>query len=90
MTHPASSVQRLLKQWGDEAVIFDQASGDTHYLKPFTLAVYQACCEHPGYNEEELAGVLATRIGVSITPDLHEWTQTTLDSLHTIGLLESA
>ena len=90
MTHDPSLPSRLSKSWGDEAVVYDAASGDTHYLKPLTRALYQTCRDHPGYTSAELAAALATRLGVANTPQLHEFTEDTLASLHKIGLLESA
>jgi PqqD family protein of HPr-rel-A system len=90
MTHASPPPSRLLKSWGDEAVVYDAASGDTHYLKPLTLALYQTCREHPGYTSTEITAALATRIGVADTPQLRELADETLDSLRKIGLLESA
>ena len=88
MTLAASSPHRL-KIWGDEAVAYDTASGDTHYLKPFTLALYQACLEQPGLTTIQLARRLAGRLEIDNTPELHELTEDTLDSLSAIGLLET-
>ncbi|MDZ7595693.1 MAG: HPr-rel-A system PqqD family peptide chaperone [Thiobacillus sp.] len=79
-----------MKSWGDEAVAYDTASGDTHYLKPLTLALYQTCRDHPGYSPDELVAALANRLGVPDTPQLHELTKDTLAGLRKIGLLESA
>ena len=90
MTHTPSLPPRLLKNWGDEAVVYDAASGDTHYLKPLTLALYQTCRDHPGYTAHEIAAALATRLGVPDAPHLHELTEETLARLHRFGLLESA
>jgi PqqD family protein of HPr-rel-A system len=70
--------------------LFNTASGDTHYLKPLTLALYQTCRNHPGHTSAEFAAELATRLGVADTPQLHELTAETLASLRKIGLLESA
>lgn len=85
-----TSMRLLLKSWGDEAVVYDTASGDTHYLKPLTLALYQTCRDHPGYTSAEIAAALATRLNVAITPQFMELTDDTLNSLRKIGLLESA
>ena len=90
MTRASSHPPRLLKSWGDEAVAYDTASGDTHYLNPLTLALYQTCRDHPGYTSAELAAALATRVGLADTPQLRELTDDTLASLRKIGLLESA
>lgn len=80
----------LFKSWGDEAVLFNSASGDTHYLKPLTLALYQTCRAHPGYTSTEIASALATRLGVADTTGFQELADDALNSLHRIGLLESA
>jgi len=90
MVQTQAQNSRLLKSWGDEAVVYDAASGDTHYLKPLTLALYRTCREHPGYTSTDIAAALATRLGVADTPQLRELADETLDSLRKIGLLESA
>lgn len=71
--------------------MFNTASGDTHYLKPLTLALYQACRDHPGYTPDELAVAVAPQLGVATdTPEFREQTLDTLASLRKIGLLKSA
>jgi PqqD family protein of HPr-rel-A system len=80
----------LLKSWDNEAVLFNAASGDTHYLKPLTLALYQTCRDNPGYTAGQLADALAARLDVAKTPQFMELTEDTLSSLRAIGLLESA
>lgn len=90
MAYASSPASQLLKSWGDEAVVYDTASGDTHYLKPLTLALYQTCRDHPGYTSAELAAALATRLDTTETPQFRELIDYTLDSLHKIGLLKSA
>ena len=90
MTRVLPLPTRLLKNWGDEAVVYDAASGDTHYLKPLTLALYQICRDHSGYTSTEIATELAARLRVANTPQLHELTEETLNSLRKVGLLESA
>ena len=89
MKHAASPLPRLLKSWGDEAVIYDTASGDTHYLKPLTLALYQACRANLGATPAELANALATQLGFADTPELLELTEDTLQHLRKINLLET-
>jgi len=79
-----------IKNWANEAVAYDTASGDTHYLKPLTLALYQTYRDHPGYTSAEITVELAQRLGVADTPQLQELTEETLASLRKIGLLESA
>ena len=90
MTRVLPHPTRLLKNWGDEAVVYDAASGDTHYLKPLTLALYQICRDHPGYTSAEIAAELATRLSMANTPQLRELTEETLSGLRKISLLEPA
>jgi PqqD family protein of HPr-rel-A system len=87
MTHASSLTPRLLKSCGDETVVYDTAAGDTHYLKPLTLALYQTCRDQPGCT---LAAALATRLGVADTPQFHEQTEDALANLRKVGLLGSA
>ena len=89
MTHVSQPPSLLLKSWGTEAVIYDTASGDTHYLKPFTLALYQICSVHPVYTSAQLAAMLAARLELADTPELLELTEDTLNHLRKIRLLES-
>ncbi|MFP5417728.1 MAG: HPr-rel-A system PqqD family peptide chaperone [Gammaproteobacteria bacterium] len=89
MTEVVATPPRLMKSWGNEAVLYDQASGDTHYLKPLTLALYQTYCDHPHYTPAELAAALAARVGVANTPDLLDLIEDTLDQLRAINLLDA-
>lgn len=82
--------QRFLKTWGDEAVVYDVASGETHYLKPLMFALYQLCRDQPGRTSTELAAALADRLGVEDTPQLQDLIAETLDGLCRIGLLQAA
>jgi PqqD family protein of HPr-rel-A system len=78
----------LLRTWGEEAVVFDTASGDTHYLKPLTLALYQTCREHPGFSSAAIFEAVAQRLSLALTPDFSLLADEALTSLRQIGLLE--
>ncbi len=84
-----STPARLLKCWGDEAIVYDTGSGDTHYLKPLTLALYQTCREHPQQTAPEIAALLAQRLNVADTPQFRELAEDVLTDLRNIGLLAS-
>jgi len=90
MVHVSSAPSRLLKIWGDEAVVYDAASGDTHYLKPLTLTLYQICRDHPEYTSTERATALAAHFDMTATPPLQELAEDAFHSLRNIGLLVSA
>lgn len=89
MLQATPSSNLLLKCWGDEAVVFNVASGDTHYLKPLTFALYQTCREHPGFTAEQLAATLAQRLKMADTPQFHDLADEVFGQLHQIGLLQS-
>jgi PqqD family protein of HPr-rel-A system len=78
-----------IKCFEDEAVIFDTASGDTHYLKPLTLALYQTSHESPVLTSAGIAQALAQRLSVAVTPQFSLLADEALTSLRQIGLLET-
>lgn len=76
-----------LKQYASEAVAFDTASGDTHYLAPLALALYQICRDCPGLSREGARQLLAQRHGIERDPSLDTQIDETLDGLRRIGLI---
>ncbi|MFP5382054.1 MAG: HPr-rel-A system PqqD family peptide chaperone [Gammaproteobacteria bacterium] len=79
----------LLRTWEDEAVAFDAASGDTHYLRPLTLALYETCRAQPGLDANTIAARTATSLNVDVTPDFLSAVREGLDGLRRIGLLQT-
>ena len=78
-----------IKSFEQEAVVFDTASGDTHYLAPFNVALFQLVQSNPGMTLDELHGALASRLSLEFGPDLAHQTDQALASLRRIGLLEA-
>ncbi len=76
-----------LKQYASEAVAFDTASGDTHYLAPLALALYQICRDAPGLSRDDAREVLAQRHAIEPGPSLDAEIDETLDGLRRIGLI---
>ena len=75
-----------LKQYDSEAVIFDAASGDTHYLAPLALTIFQLCSEYPGLQRNDLRILLERHeMGSELLQDgpFDE----TFDGLRKIGLI---
>ena len=79
----------LLRTWEGEAVAFDAASGDTHYLRPLTLALYETCGAQPGPDIDTIATRAAASLGVDVTPDFLSAVREGLDGLRRIGLLQT-
>ena len=78
-----------IKSFGDEAVVFDTASGDTHFLAPFTLTLFQLVQNNPGLPAHELEAVLMSEIELPGSMHLSALTQESLASLRQLGLLET-
>jgi PqqD family protein of HPr-rel-A system len=78
-----------IKFFDPEAVVFDTASGDTHYLAPLTLTLFQIIQDNPGIPKSEIEAVLAAQLSLGISPYLSEQTEAALASLRRLGLLES-
>jgi PqqD family protein of HPr-rel-A system len=78
-----------IKSFGHEAVVFDAASGDTHFLAPFTLSLFQILQNNPGMMESEVDATLASHLSLSVSSHLTHLKEEALTSLHRIGLLEA-
>ena len=76
-----------LKHYADEAVAFDTASGDTHYLAPLALAVFQLFREFPGLPRDDARRLLTQRLPIEAGPSLDAQIDETLDGLCRIGLI---
>ena len=74
------------KQYESEAVVFDSASGDTHYLAPLALTLFQLCSEYPGLHRHDLKTLLARHEMESDVP-LDIRFDETFDGLRKIGLI---
>lgn len=89
MTAAASSRGWLLQTWDDEAVAFDTASGDTHYLAPFARHLFEACRDRPGLTAADLVTEFAAAYPNTPTADLRAAIDEGLSTLYRIGLLRT-
>lgn len=80
-------VRFQIKNFDQEAVVFDTASGDTHYLSPLAYAIYTTSLEKPGMSAQDIH----TQLRTSFEVDSHfeQLADEALLSLHRIGLLDS-
>ncbi len=76
-----------IKHYASEAVAFDTASGDTHYLPPLALALYQLVQAHPGLTRDDARRLLAHTPSVE-SAVLDGKVDETLDGLRKIGLID--
>jgi PqqD family protein of HPr-rel-A system len=78
----------LIKSFDCETVVFDAASGDTHYLSPLAQAIYSVCLEQPGITPDAIDPLVAERLMVPGDLVLSAETRDALDHLRRIGLID--
>lgn len=83
---PDLGVRFQLKHYASEAVVFDPASGDTHYLAPLALALLQLFREYPGLSRDDARRLLAQRHAIA-GPAMDVQIDESLDGLCRIGLV---
>ena len=76
-----------LKYYASEAVVFDTASGDTHYLAPLALALFQLFREFPGLSRDDARRLLKRRHIIEPALSFDAQIDETLDGLCRIGLI---
>lgn len=76
----------LLKEYASEAVAFDTASGDTHYLAPLALAAFKLFAEQPALSLEAARDALLRQPLAGQTPTPVAVDET-LDGLRRVGLV---
>lgn len=77
-----------IKSFEHEAVVFDTASGDTHFLAPLTLTLLDIIQHNPGMTADEIDAALASRLSISTSRQLTQLTEEALANLRRIGLLQ--
>lgn len=76
-----------IKSFDQEAVVFDAASGDTHYLSPLAYAIYTSSLEQPGMNARDIR--IQLQATFEVDSHFEQLADEALSSLHHIGLLDS-
>lgn len=80
-------VRFQIKCFEQEAVVFDTASGDTHYLSPLAYAIYTISREQPGMSAQDIH--IALQRSYEVDSRFEHLADEALDSLRHIGLLDS-
>ena len=75
-------------QWGDEYVVYNTGSGDTHVLDAVSaLLVHQI--KERSCTTAELTSGLETLLKIDVTSEVKQSLEDTLRHLDTLGLIES-
>jgi PqqD family protein of HPr-rel-A system len=92
LVHSVADVETVrfqIKSYAPEAVIFDTASGDTHYLSPIAHACYQVSRDHPGLHRDEIKTQVIARFEYDNDPGFANLIDEAISSLRGIGLLQA-
>lgn len=76
-----------LKQYASEAVVFDTASGDTHYLAPLALALFKLCRGHVAPSRDDIVRLLAEDDAIDSGSFSDAQVDATLDGLRKLELI---
>jgi PqqD family protein of HPr-rel-A system len=79
----------ILRSFEPEAVVFDTASGDTHFLAPLALELFQIVQKNPGMTADEVEAALTSHLSIDSNSHLSQLMEESLASLRRIGLLET-
>lgn len=76
-----------IKNFEPEAVVFDTASGDTHYLTPLAVVLFELIQSRPGMTPADIQTGLAAQLSLPPDPRFTQITEEAISSLRRIGLL---
>lgn len=76
-----------IKCFEQEAVVFDTASGDTHYLSPFAYAIYITSLEQPGMSAQDV--YIKLKKTFEVDNRFEQLADEALSGLRHIGLMDS-
>jgi len=76
------------RRWGEESVVFDPYSGETHYLKPLASAIFRRVAAAGAVDFDALCSELAQSSGAGAEPTISpEEIGSAAGKLHNIGLI---
>ena len=75
--------------WGEEAVVYDKFSGDTHLLDTLSLLLLEHLA-HNSSSESGLIAVVATDLELEHDAELLKFVRARLDALVRLGIVQGA
>ena len=82
----ASPTALSWRSWAGEIVVYDDGSGDTHYLEPLAAEVFERLLEAPA-DLDELGDRVARSLAVDRDDRLGEAIDAAVDKLRVCGLI---
>jgi len=78
----------LRKSWGDQSVIFNRSSGNTHLISP-TAAKILAIVQSQATSAEEISQKIATELELDVDEEILQQVKVVLETLDGLGLIVS-
>ena len=79
----------IWKDWGDESVVFDSRSGETHLLDLPTREALR-CFELEAHDHPGLSKALAARLEIDVDAELEHYVTQLITRLDSLGLIDLA
>ncbi len=73
--------------WGDESIVYNDGSGDTHLLSPVDAEALKSLQQAPA-NIPELAERIASALNIEADDEFFFYLETLLTQLEKLGLIE--
>jgi PqqD family protein of HPr-rel-A system len=77
----------LWKKWGEEYVVFNQTSGNSHLLNPTAAKILSIVQSHPS-SAEEISLKMASESELGADEEILQGVDVVLETLDSLGLIE--
>jgi PqqD family protein of HPr-rel-A system len=77
----------LWKTWGEESIVFNESSGNTHLLNPTAAKILSIVQSQPS-SAEEISLTIASESGLDADKKILDRVNAVLETLDNLGLIE--
>jgi PqqD family protein of HPr-rel-A system len=77
----------LWKTWGEESIVFNESSGNTHLLNPTAAKILSIVQSQPS-SAEEISLKIASESGLGADEKILQGVDVVLETLDNLGLIE--
>jgi PqqD family protein of HPr-rel-A system len=77
----------LWKTWGEESIVFNESSGNTHLLTPTAAKILSMVQSQPS-SAQEISLKIASESGLAADEEILQRVNVVLETLDSLGLIE--
>jgi PqqD family protein of HPr-rel-A system len=77
----------LWKTWGEESIVFNESSGNTHLLNPTAAKILSMVQSQPS-SAQEVSLKIASESGLAADEEILQRVNVVLETLDSLGLIE--